>query len=85
MTKPMMECGHAANATGPEGNPVCVICFGIRDGATKIAEQQPELEGRRAKCPYCTREADSSPSMPFFRHQPEQEFDSFYCGCRGWN
>jgi hypothetical protein len=56
MTKPMMKCGHAANATDSEGNPVCAICYGINPqlsrAATEVAEKPPDLEGRRARCAY---------------------------------
>ncbi len=29
--------------------------------------------------------APSKATMPFFRHQPDQPFDQFYCGCWGWD
>lgn len=125
MNKPMMRCGHVANATS-NGKPVCVICYGIAAGADEVAEQQLNLEGRKAKCS-CGRTVDSSTSLPFFEFKGEgsrfatgickcgyhecahhysesrvckdpvecphggftprgpAEFDSFYCGCRGWD
>ena len=46
----MMKCGHAANATR-DGEPACVICFGIKDGATEVAET-PSLDGRLMRCTY---------------------------------
>lgn len=33
----------------------------------------------------CLCEKPSAPELPFFRHTPEEEFDSFYCGCWGWD
>lgn len=78
MEKPMMKCGHTANAVSG-GKPICVIC-----GCTEIAEQ-PNLKGRKARCSYCDRECDSSTALPFFEHKPESEFDEYYCGCWGWD
>lgn len=84
-TKPMMECGHAANATS-KGDPVCAICVGLHPGARVIAEAQPDLTGRTAKCSYrCGSTAPSSTSLAFFTHQPNQEHDNYYCGCWGWD
>lgn len=52
---PMMECGHAANATRttPDGrrSPSCVICAG-KPEADRIAVNPPDLTGRRARCSY---------------------------------
>lgn len=49
-TKPMMKCGHAANAesTAPDGKrvPSCAICGVIAQLVT------PVLEGRSAQCAY---------------------------------
>ena len=58
MDKPMMKCGHAANATcrGKAGVkydppiPSCAICFCI-----EIDEAPPSLNGRQAKCDYFGR------------------------------
>lgn len=33
----------------------------------------------------CTCEQPSSPNLPFFGHQPDEQFDMFYCGCFGWD
>jgi len=52
-TKPvMMKCGHAANGYDAEGNPVCVICYGIVPGATVVDPNPPSLEGRMARCTF---------------------------------
>lgn len=48
----VMKCGHAANATAPNGSPACAICIGIHPGATEAAPQQPETEGRMMRCTY---------------------------------
>lgn len=80
---PLMGCGHAANAT-VQGQPCCVICIGIVAGATEPVEK-PDLTGRVARCSSCQNTADSKWTLAFFRHEPQREHDSFYCGCRGWD
>ena len=123
--KPMMECGHAANATDGDGKPCCVICAGIHArSSTPVAA--PDLTGRSARCT-CGRTVPSSTDLAFFEfrgegskaaketcakchynivaHPPRNpkpyagapfehcvfepkgawEFDSYYCGCRGWD
>lgn len=90
MPKPMMLCGHAANATNKEGKPVCVICIGIISGAEDINPEQI-AKGRMAYCSYCNKERPSSSDLPFFgkgyiHHGVRDETkDSFYCGCLGWD
>lgn len=81
---PLMKCGHAAQGTDKGGNPVCVICIGLDDGAKVVAEE-PNLEGRKASCPYCHKQVDSSTNLPFFEHLPNRGWDVYYCGCRGWD
>lgn len=83
----MMKCGHSANAQDSNGNPVCVICVGISEGATEV-DVNPNLTGRVARCGYfnrCHTEQPSDVSLPFFEHHPNKEHDSFYCGCFGWD
>lgn len=85
MDSPLMKCGHTANAVS-NGKPCCAICFGIDEGATEIADTVPDLTGRKAKCFYgCGKIADSSYSLPFFEYKPNSEYDSYYCGCEGWD
>lgn len=74
----LMKCGHTALATYDD-KPVCPIC-----NCHEIAETKPDLTGRTAKCFYCGKEQPSG-NLPFFKYQPEQEFDSYYCGCEGWD
>lgn len=87
MTNTMMACGHAAQGTDGTGSPVCVICFG-KPEATQVATD-PDLTGRTARCSYygskCRSEQPSSTSLAFFKHQPDQEYDGYYCGCYGWD
>jgi hypothetical protein len=81
---PMMQCGHAANAT-QDGRPVCVICVGIVDGADRVDPDPPPLGGRTMVCGSCRAERPSDRSAAFFQARPDREKDSFYDGCRGWD
>lgn len=83
MSKPMMKCGHTANATYNDGKPCCIICLGIDPGATQIANTMPDLIYRMARCGYCGDTTPSSTNLPFFEYKPKQEYDSYYCGCGG--
>ena len=40
---------------------------------------------RQAKCSYCNHTVNSSAKLAFFKNRPDKQFDSFYCGCRGWD
>lgn len=79
-TKPLMACGHSANATDGHGDPVCAICI-VREIAP-----DPVLTDRWAHCTYGKHaEVPSSVHLAFFKHRPEQERDLYYCGCYGWD
>ncbi len=81
---PMMQCGHAANATYGDNKPACVICVGIHAGAKIIAET-PDFSNRKSKCNICKKETPSSQELPFFESKPTEDYDGHYCGCMGWN
>lgn len=68
MTTQMMACGHAAQGTDGNGDPVCVICVGTNPGAREPATV-PDLTGREATCPYCRKTVPSGPSLPFFEYR----------------
>lgn len=84
---PMMKCGHAANATDESGNPICVICALIDPGSTVVDDNPPDLSGRMARCWYrsCRSTTPSNPDLAFFEHRPKDPYDTYYCGCLGWN
>jgi hypothetical protein len=103
MATPMMKCGHSANAimgTGVDAKPVCIICYGIRPGATEL-DESVNVDGREARCSYiapgkhgCNQGkfangfhgiVPSSPELPFFEHRPQEQYDLYYCGCFGWD
>lgn len=85
MSKILMKCGHIANAVTTDGKPCCAICYGITQDAVIPAEKQPDLTHRKAKCAYCGRITESREDLPFFSYRPGHEYDSYYCGCGGWD
>ena len=83
--KPMMQCGHAANATC-ENEPCCAICAPSPQ-SFKVVDA-PDLSGRVARCSHysrCKSEKPSSMSLAFFSHHPDKQHDDYYCGCFGWD
>ena len=84
MNEPMMKCGHTANSykivKGDKKIPGCVIC-----NCFEVADSKPNLEGRKARCPYCNRETMSDWSLPFFQYKESEEYDEYYDGCFGWD
>ena len=87
----LMACGHTANGVlldKGENIPCCVICYPDPKSYTET-EEKPSLEGRIARCRGCKNPTPSkTPSkwdLPFFKYEPDQEQDSYYCGCWGWD
>lgn len=79
--KLVMECGHTANGESLDGEPVCAICM-----CTDIDENiKVDLHGRKAKCSECGKIVDSKFGLPFFQYRGDEEYDSYYCGCEGWD
>lgn len=87
MSKPMMMCGHAANATNALNEPACAICVGIDAGAEIVNDSPPDLSGREAICSYGCKHSirSSSTNLAFFEHRPQAQYDVYYCGCWGWD
>lgn len=83
MDKPLMECGHAANATNATtGAPSCAICVGLHPGAETPVRSAPDLTGRQAQCYQCDRTQPSSFKLPFFEYRgPGSHAASKYCKC----
>ncbi len=88
----LMKCGHVSNAIQhlPDRTtrPVCAICIGIKKEAAEIVHECKDdagLEDRKAKCTNCEKETNSCWDLAFFKYQPENAHDSYYCGCRGWD
>ncbi len=78
--RPLMKCGHIANAYDKDNKPCCAIC-----NCFEIAESKPNIQGRKAKCRQCGRITDSDYNLPFFEYRKNSEYDSYYCGCYGWD
>ena len=57
-----------------------VIC-----DCTELADENPSLQGRKAKCSFCGQIKDSDYDLPFFEYKPDKEYDEYYCGCGGWD
>ena len=91
MSSVLMKCGHRSQSEDSNGKPICVICIGLDERATIVDESITDeiLKDRKARCSYygskCTSEQPSSLNLAFFSHQPDKEYDKFYCGCYGWD
>lgn len=96
--KPLMECGHVANAYAllPVNEEYTDQMQNSRNGkiyvhscvicdSDVIAEDQTMPDDRKAKCSLCGKVVDSSYDLAFFKYQPDKEYDDYYCGCEGWN
>ena len=83
-----MACGHVTTAT-MDGKPVCAVCYGRCDRAEIVVYEcvsdTTGLESRKSKCRYCSNIVDSKWNLPFFEYNPDNEYDSHYDGCMGWN
>lgn len=90
-TPKIMKCGCAANAKcdkfqGVEYKPAKECC--LHHMCFEEAEEQPNIEGRFARCSYyrtCKTQVASNFNLAFFSYRPEKEFDDFFCGCKGWD
>ena len=51
----------------------------------EFAEVDDRLDGRTARCADCGSLEPSAPSLPFFMYRPDNAYDSYYCGCYGWD
>ena len=79
--KAMMECGHTANASNSNGDPVCVICIGSDPGAVIVARNLPDLSNRQAKC-MCDKIVPSELGLAFFEYLgPDSPRSHEQCKC----
>lgn len=84
MENVLMKCGHTTSIKDSDGNYVCPICVGLTPNARIAEEKKVDLKNRTAKCT-CGCERPSNYNLPFFEYCPNSQYDSFYCGCRGWD
>jgi len=76
----LMKCGCIAQGKTSNDKSICITHM------EKIPmEDPPDLSERVARCEQKCKSVQSSPDLPFFVYQPDREFDTYYCGCRGWN
>ncbi len=99
MERVLMKCGCVAQGTcsksrGVDFDPPIPCCV-IHD-CLEPAESVPDLTGRKALCSYGkdggkykhTRpynETKSDFNLAFFEYHPESKYDTYYCGCWGWD
>lgn len=61
------------------------------DNIADAMERDPDkmIENRTARCAYwtsgCTSTAPSGYDLPFFHEHNDEPYDSYYCGCYGWD
>lgn len=69
--KPVMACGHRANATRtwPDGRQTdaCVICAG--DPQADQVVEGPDLTARDAECSSCKKRVPSTKAVAFFEYR----------------
>lgn len=79
-----MSCGHTSQGYDTNtGESVCIICQNYEKSSAL-----PDLTGREAKCFYkfgCNKKEKSSFDLPFFKFDAKNNYDEYYCGCRGWD
>ena len=92
MSDILMKCGCVSTGVctarnGIKYDPPIPIC--ITHDCSVIEENKPSLSGRKSRCSYygshCHSEFDSSYNLAFFKYKPESAFDTYYCGCFGWD
>ena len=59
--------------------PVC-----IHHNCTEVMDPQPEIYDRKARCMHCQKQMMSIIGLPFFVYRPDDMYDVYYCGCKGW-
>ena len=93
-----MKCGHVADSKDPvTDKPLCSLCAGTNETCC-VLDDPINLSVRRARCyyygqrntsnrcgyAYCECETKSSKDLPYFAVRLMEDFDVYYCGCRGF-
>ena len=86
VTAYLMSCGHMVNYYRMETGSAVLTCAtcglsGYDNALRKLAAQEG-LEGRTSRCHECGRSRPSSWQLAAFRHFPERENDTHFCGCQ---
>jgi hypothetical protein len=61
----------------------CFTTFRVALCDYRKTHGQPNAYGQRL--PFASGPVISSNSLPFFQPRPDEDFDTYYCGCRGWD
>lgn len=78
--KPLMKCGHAANAKTDDGEWICALCVGDSRATEKLPpEWMPDLDGREAVCLVCGENQPSSLDLRLYQYRPHANRDTFVC------
>jgi len=95
----LMECGcRPMTRKGPGMEPYCFThdCGDVMEDQPNLEGRMArcdyyggkpsrnECDGCKGK-DVCGCEMPSSIELAFFVHQPNEDFDRFYCGCHSWN
>ena len=51
---------------------------------SRSRRRRPSRKIREASCFQCSKKTKSSPNLVFFVSLPDSQYDSYYCGCAGW-
>jgi hypothetical protein len=79
----LMKCGCSASSKIKIDG--CWVDACGTHNCTEKVENPPSLNGRKAKCGYGDTVVNSNYNLAFFKHSPNEEYDTFYCGCYGWD
>lgn len=71
----LFKCGHSIMGNGIS----CPMC-----GCSEKIDCD-SLVGRKAKCSQCGDIVDSNYDLPFFFYAKDKPYDSYYCGCKGFD
>lgn len=85
MEKIMLKCKCMANMLRemPNGDRIPTCIHGTLEQI-----ETPDLSKRKARCSYyssCKQEVSSMGNLAFFEYKPHKDYDSYYCGCWGWD
>ena len=79
---------YTATYYGDPDTTICTSCAG------EVYRESVDLTGRMAKCAYSTTRSGnlhnpetvkSGFGLAFFEYKPDKDFDTYYCGCHGWD
>lgn len=74
------NCTEQVEAPNLEGRKARCHYYGKRTGRMN----ECNFEGSHGSICHC-EQPSSLGGLAFFEYKPSQEFDSFYCGCHGWD